>query len=129
MNKILIVTAALSLQSCATYMPPPTPVDGQQVFDCRERFSDNYSVLIRATATPAENNGTVMVAGVIHQASYEVSGFDREWRFGSIMADGGIPYAFIIKPDGTGYYFDFTLAKSGEHTVSSSDSFECYSTY
>lgn len=129
MNKLLILTATLALQSCATYAPPTESMDGQSVFDCREPYSSNYNILLRATAIPAEGIGTIKVAGVEHPAYYEVTGFTREWRFGPIMESGGHTYAFTIKPDGTGFYFDFTLQKPGESHVSSSDSFECTSSY
>ena len=128
MNKLLILTTALALQSCANYMPPLDDTDSEQVFNCREKYSDNYSVLVRATAIPAEGIGTIEVAGVKHPATYKVSGFDRDWRFGP-MVDGGHIFAFIIKPDGMGYYFDFSLQKPNELHATSSDSFQCGVSY
>jgi hypothetical protein len=50
--------------------------------------------------------------------SYRREGLDRRWDFGQWGS-----YAFVIKPDGTGLYYDFTMSKDG--TANASDIYEC----
>jgi len=65
--------------------------------------------------------GEVSIAGVTHQAYFQVTGFDRRWDFGE-----GPKYAFIIKPDGSGLYYDFSDVEDGGKT-GSSQHFNCVS--
>ncbi len=44
--------------------------------------------------------GQVSVAGVTYRADFRVVGLDRRWDFGE--------YAFTIRPDGDGSYYDFS---------------------
>ena len=57
--------------------------------------------------------GTVSVAGVTYFALFKLAGFKRQWDFGK----GERPnYSFVIQPDGTGGYYDFSRLKPGEGT-------------
>ncbi len=51
---------------------------------------------------------------------YQRQGLNRRWDWGS----GGASYAFSIKPDGTGFYYDFSLVPDGE-TTKSKQSYKC----
>jgi hypothetical protein len=53
-------------------------------------------------------------------AVYQRRGLDHRWDWGP---DGG-DYAFIIEPDGTGRYYDFSSVSDGEST-SSSGLYDC----
>ena len=66
-------------------------------------------------------SGEVSVAGVTYRATFRVSGFDRRWDFGE-----GFAYSFIIRPDGSGLYYDFSDVKDGGKT-SPSQHFMCVS--
>lgn len=55
--------------------------------------------------------GKVSAGGIIHTARFRINGLDRRWDFGS-----DFDYAFIIEPDGTGRYYDFSQVESGEST-------------
>ena len=55
--------------------------------------------------------GDVSVAGVTYRAHFRIIGFDRRWDFGE-----GTKYAFIIKPDGSGSYYDFSGVEDGSKT-------------
>lgn len=63
--------------------------------------------------------GEVSVAGVTHDARFEVAGIDRRWDFG-----GDMQYAFIIHPNGSGAYYDFSTVKDGGRT-GPSQQFRC----
>ena len=52
---------------------------------------------------------------------YERTGLDHRWDWGP----NGTDYAFIIKPDGTGLYYDFTSVPKGE-TTKQNEMYKCY---
>lgn len=54
---------------------------------------------------------------------YSRKGINHRWDW----EDGG-NYSFIIKPDGTGLYYDFTTVKKGE-TTKARDVFKCREVY
>ena len=68
--------------------------------------------------------GTIKVAGVTHETQYKVDGFDRRWNFGEGTGAGLWDYAFVLRPDGTAQYYDFTSVAAGE-SVSSRQTFFC----
>jgi len=53
--------------------------------------------------------------------SYQRQGLNRRWDWGT----GGASYAFVIKPDGTGFYYDFSSVPAGE-TTESKESYKCH---
>ena len=67
--------------------------------------------------------GRVLVASTTQEASFRIAGLNRRWDFGDDESEDGYSYAFIIKPDGTGLYYDFSTSADG--TASASDSFNC----
>ena len=67
--------------------------------------------------------GRVTVANTAHLASFRIAGLNRRWDFGDDESGDEYPYAFIIKPGGTGLYYDFSTSPDG--TASASDSFNC----
>ena len=91
---------------------------GDERWSCTDFGS--AEVLVVASSNDTKNLGTISVAGVKHNADYRVQGFNRRWNFGT---DGdGYPYSFVIKPDGTGLYYDFT---SSDENVKASMVFKC----
>ena len=48
-----------------------------------------------------------------HTAMFELLGLNRRWRFGVSDAGDAFQYSFVIRPDGTGLYYDFTTSKDG----------------
>ncbi len=73
------------------------------------------TVLFTLYRLKEDEGGLVSVAGIIHRARFYVAGLERRWDFPSdaLLADGGYPYSFIITPDGTGLYYDFSTSKDG----------------
>lgn len=65
--------------------------------------------------------GSVNVAGANHVAEYAVRGLNRRWDFGLSEDAATYDFAFVIEPDGTGLYYDFTL----EPTAKASQRFTC----
>ena len=53
-------------------------------------------------------------------ASYRRTGLNHRWDWGP-----NTEYSFIIKPDGTGLYYDFSTVGKGESTKAD-DVFECW---
>ena len=69
-----------------------------------------------------EVKGQVSLGSVIHDAHFEVRGLDVRWNFGP-NGDGSYDYAFRIRPDGTGLYYDFSRSEDG--TARPSQAFQC----
>lgn len=93
------------------------------------QYSSDEEPLLTLYRLRGDVSGRVSVAGVTHRASFRIAGLDRRWNFPSdadaLLAGGVYPYAFIIKPDGSGMYFDFTLSEDG--TASSRATYTCRS--
>jgi len=70
-------------------------------------YKDKYSsnVLVTATVKKGRTEGEIQVAGVVHEASFKVVGFNRRWNFS--LDKVGYRFAFIIKPAGDASYYDF----------------------
>ncbi len=89
-------------------------------------LSDYYKVTVlvelsRVTGdSKALGTGEVSVAGITYKASFKVVGFNRRWDFGEFE------YAFTIKPDGTGNYYDFSDVKDGGE-IGPSQTYSCVS--
>ena len=64
-------------------------------------------------------SGQVSVAGVTHSAFFDIYGLNRRWDFGK-----DLKYAFIINPDGSGAYYDFSPVEEGE-TTKPSQLYDC----
>ena len=54
-------------------------------------------------------------------AHYQRVGLEHRWDWGPNQND----YAFVIKPDGTGLYYDFSSAKNGQ-SIKARDVYKCY---
>ena len=67
--------------------------------------------------------GEVSVADTIHPASFKIAGLNRRWDFDYDQSRKIYIYAFLITPDGTGLYYDFSTSPDGQ--ASSRDSFKC----
>jgi hypothetical protein len=96
-----------------------------ETFKCRagSYWEAGGKIVVTTTINEDGETGTINVAGVTHQATYQVQGFDRRWDFG-LQDDGSYNYAFVLKPDGTAIYYDFSNAEAGE-IISGSQVFSC----
>ena len=82
-----------------------------------------YKIVLRATINDDKETGTIQVSGVLYQTTYSVEGINRRWDW-DMQEDSSYDYAFVLKPGGTGFFFDFSSAEGGE-TNTSSQSFSC----
>lgn len=60
--------------------------------------------LIRVRSGDKDVSGKVSVAGVTHLTQFQVAGLNRRWDWGELQQ-----YAFVIEPDGTGAYYNFSF--------------------
>lgn len=74
----------------------------------------------RKQADPEFEFGTVKVAGIQYTSTFGVRGFNRRWNF----SNGDTNYSFVIEPDGTGRYYDFSRADDNG-VATSSQVYEC----
>lgn len=84
---------------------------------CTETFYTK-EVLVMAITFSNKQTGSIAVAGTVQSANYSVQGFNRRWDFGKEKANGVLPYAFIITPDGTAKYYDFSMSADGKSSPS-----------
>jgi len=91
------------------------------VFECQSgsNWKPDGEVVLEASIVPNTGYGLIQFAGADHLAVYELQGFNHRWDFGKNAEDNGTNYAFIIKPDGTGLYVDFSSSAEGEKTQAS----------
>ncbi len=83
-----------------------------EVWQCQESEYGNWSnILVNATVNADRSSGKIFVAGVVHESSFKVNGFNRRWNFG-LDEDNTYDYAFIIEPNGAATYYDFGKKKS-----------------
>ena len=80
-------------------------------------------ILFYAKSKHGEEFALVQAAGAEHPASFKVAGIHRRWDFGYDESEGSYLYAFIIKTDGTGLYYDFSFSSRGR--ARASDVFAC----
>ena len=94
-----------------------------ETWQCFNFFdSDRDNVLFEVFgAMPAGEQyglGIVSIGGFVQGATFYIDGLDRRWDFGDNV------YSFIITPDGTGTYFDFSNVEEGESTEPS-EAYKC----
>ena len=88
-------------------------LEALETWRCFSRIDFSQRTVLFTLYRLKENEGgLVSVAGIIHRARFYVAGLERRWDFPSdaLLADGSYPYSFIIKPDGTGLYYDFSTS-------------------
>lgn len=85
-------------------------------WQCFNRWDNSReTVLVELTLVTGDGEdrgfGEVSVAGVTYRALFRLAGFNRRWGFGEELN-----YAFIIRPDGDGQYYDFSTVEDGGKT-------------
>lgn len=132
LGAIALAIASLSFAAC-TSMPSATPsaprsiiLNGEKVSDtqlskfvswrCKDFvYGSRTLVEVGIFTNPKLSGGGFILfdggnSGVF--ANYHRQGLDRRWDWGP----KGDEFAFIIKPDGTGLYYDFSSVPSGRAT-------------
>ena len=93
--------------------------------------SDRNHVLVTLTwadhENPALRVGRVSVAGTSYVSGFELDGLNLRWNFGPdnefVQDDGNYAYSFVIWPDGTGRYYDFSRSTDG--AANPSQTYKC----
>ena len=89
-----------------------------------ERFKPWSEIFGMEPDDPLMIFGTVTAAGTAKNTRFSVEGLNRRWSW-DLGDDDTYDYAFVIKPDGTGIYYDFTLLEDGENTTGGSQAYDC----
>ena len=84
-------------------------------WECRNiGFKANTETVLVAIRNADGKTGQIKVAGVIHEAGFEVTGLSRDWWWGRLNAER-FRYRFQIRPDNYGHFFDFSIEPSAEY--------------
>jgi len=82
--------------------------DAVEIWNCTEM--NGYNVLVTAVKSKVAGTGAIYAANTWATSDFILAGFDRRWDFGPVLKNKLVSYTFIIKLDGTGVYYDFTVA-------------------
>ena len=82
---------------------------------------EKVAVRLSRVADEDHEFGEVSVAGVIYWAHFRVVGINRRWDFGEEFK-----HAFVIEPNGSGAYYEFSNVEDGGKTKPSQH-FNCVS--
>jgi hypothetical protein len=105
--------AEVVLPALADDAPTAAPVEA---WECTDVLGDWDKIIVEAYVGKGRTAGSIRVAGVIHKTVYRVAGFQRRWDFGA-KSDGSYSYAFIVDPDGSASYFDFSGSKTARPSM------------
>ena len=92
---------------------------------CYDYINEKLSLEVGTFGDPKlEGLGYILYDGgyIGELTSYRRTGIEHRWDWGG---PNGSTYAFVIKSDGTGLYYDFSNVKPGESTRAR-DVFKCY---
>ena len=99
---------------------------GTETWQCFKLFDRDKATplltLIRMRIEGKDLIGEVSVAGTSHMAQFQVAGLNRRWDWGCDEKTG-CRYAFSIRPDDTGTFYDFSVSDDGR--AKPSQVFEC----
>lgn len=138
-TSIVILSAVLLLASCVT---PPLKSSGPRTIVLGdETYNETNLGKFTSWLCTGEDDdkGTLVEVGLFNNADlhgagfilydgdhsgeltkYRREGINQRWDWGPT----GVDYAFIIKPDGTGFYYDFSSTLEGV-PVKAKDVYEC----
>lgn len=126
LKKTFIITAFIPLlSSCAMAATPQQQttfitLDGEQItkeelgkytmWNCTDRVYKKDTLLSIGISHDFKDLGFILYENKMSgdSTAYAREGLNQRWDWGK--------YSFILKPDGTGSYYDFTFVKSGETT-------------
>lgn len=105
-----------------------TDFGGLTTWKCKD-FIDGGRTLVEVgifNAQYMEGIGFILFDGGNkgEETRYKRSGLNHRWDWDLAKSDNSYNYSFVIKPDGTGLFYDFSSAKSGE-TIKANDVFVC----
>jgi len=142
LTRLLIFSLAIYLSSCGSIAPSAnssgprtlildgksvaaTDVNGFTSWYCND-FVHSGPTLVEVgyfNKPTLDDSGFILYEGGFTgiRTDYSRTGLDHRWDW---SLNGG-SYSFIVKPDGTGLYYDFTSVPYGESTKAT-DVYKCY---
>ncbi|MXY41216.1 MAG: hypothetical protein F4160_04020 [Rhodospirillaceae bacterium] len=82
------------------------------------------AVDVTLTADRDKSTGVITFGDIIQETHFHIDGFSRRWGW-QRNAIRGYDYAFIIRPNLIGFYYDFTDLKPDETSKTSDASYTC----
>ena len=77
-----------------------------ETWECTE--PNDTEILFIAQVNEGGETGQIKVANITHDAFIDSSAYFKRWDFGLDESCTKYNYALVIKPEGKGFYFDFT---------------------
>lgn len=123
---VLTFTASASAQDGDAKLPSwddgPEYWQLVEEWSCYESAGSRKNVLVKLTrevhkTRPNMLRGIISVAGSHQVALFRVEGFNRKWDFPFLPPGVKPKFKFVINPDGTGLYYDFSNVEEGEITT------------
>lgn len=94
-----------------------------EIWECRDTFDDDNKVLFEiGHMVNFPRSGFILYDGSFSgdSAFYKREGLNKRWDWETTEGN----FSFIIKPDGTGLYYDFSHVPDGEK-IKANDVFQC----
>lgn len=82
------------------------------------------AVDVALSANRAKGTGMIRFGDIVESTNFKIEGFSRRWNW-KLNPRLGYDYAFIIRPNLLGFYFDFTDLKAGETRGESKTAYTC----
>ena len=89
--------------------PQSPPENRGETWRCFKSWEPDTTLV---ALTRQGDSGEVAVSGLTRSARFQVNGLELRWDFG-LDDDGNFEYAFVIQPDRTGLYYDFSRSRDG----------------
>lgn len=88
-----------------------------EIFDCQAGlvWLDGYEIILVATVNDDGETGKIKASGKVNQTVYDVPGINREWFWG-VDDDDAFMYRFVLAPDGSAAFLDYSGLEIGETT-------------
>ena len=118
-KSLLCTILLLATSGCYQVVRENTPVISGDGLNWRCSGRKDTVQLTAQLVSDNQGVGQVSVGGLTHEAEFRIAGFDRRWDFGGDVGKlwgAQHNYAFVIRPDGVGGYYDFSIVEPGEAT-------------
>ena len=125
-NRTVCRPLAAILITLALVTGSATANAAEELWECfcsRSIFSScNSDDVVTLTANRTDRTGVVQLGDISHDTRFYIDGFDRRWDWGfekgnslwdQIRGAGAYKYAFAIRTNKEGLYFNFKTSKDG----------------
>ena len=73
---------------------------------CQSGYNDSAETVL---LSHSQDEGKIQFAGINIESRFRVDGMDRAWLWGDL--GDYYRYSFLLTPDNSGYYFDYSVSK------------------